>query len=220
VFHSPDGGATWTPSAGIPAGARLASDRVNPNLIYGFADGVFYVSEDAGTSFAPTAAPELPGTGNVRFEAVPGHEGHVWLAGGAVWGESYGLWSSTDAGATFQRLQNVDEADTIGFGKPAADGAYPTLYSSARIGGVRGIYRSTDAGHSWVRVNDDKHQYAWTGAAITGDPRVYGRVYVATNGRGIVYGEPCRHKGPRRHGSRQAPRRHEPAGPARQHRGD
>jgi hypothetical protein len=40
-------------------------------------------------------------------------------------------------------------------------------------------------------VNDDQHQYAWTGAAITGDPRVPGRVYVTTNGRGIVYGEPA-----------------------------
>ena len=51
----------------------------------------------------------------------------------------------------------------------------------------------TTRGRRWVRVNDDEHQYAWTGSAITGDPRVYGRVYVSTNGRGVVYGEPERH---------------------------
>jgi hypothetical protein len=41
-----------------------------------------------------------------------------------------------------------------------------------------------------VRINDDQHQYGSTNAAITGDPRVFGRVYVSTNGRGIIYGEP------------------------------
>ena len=31
-----------------------------------------------------------------------------------------------------------------------------------------------------MRINDDQHQYGNIGAAITGDPRVYGRVYVGT----------------------------------------
>ncbi|MEJ5312543.1 MAG: hypothetical protein WHX52_22480, partial [Anaerolineae bacterium] len=60
---------------------------------------------------------------------------------------------------------------------------------SGQIDGVRGLYRSTNMGMSWVRINDDRHQYAWTGAAITGDPRIFGRVYVSTNGRGIIYGD-------------------------------
>ena len=91
------------------------------------------------------------------------------------------------------KLANVEKADTIGFGKAAPRESYPALYTSARIRGRRGIFRSDDSGRHWQRINDDGHQYAFTGAAITGDPRVFGRVYVSTNGRGVVYGEPLRH---------------------------
>ncbi|MNM97725.1 Endoglucanase Z precursor [compost metagenome] len=63
------------------------------------------------------------------------------------------------------------------------------LYTSAKIDGVRGIFRSNDAGATWIRINDDQHQYASTNSVITGDPRIYGRVYIGTNGLGIVYGD-------------------------------
>ncbi|MCQ4208672.1 cellulose binding domain-containing protein [Streptomyces longispororuber] len=192
---SPDGagvqtgtGSSWTASSGVPAGAVVESDRADANVFYAFKSGTFYASSDGGATFTAKASSGLPADGPVRFKAVPGAEGDIWLAGGSTQG-AYGLWHSTDGGATFTRLSNVDQADTIGFGKAAPGAAYPTLYASAKIGGVRGIFRSTDAGTSWTRINDDAHQWGWTGAAITGDPRVYGRVYVSTNGRGVVYGD-------------------------------
>ncbi len=180
-------GNSWTPAAGIPAGATVEADRVDPQKFYGFAAGTFYVSTDGGATFTAQPSAGLPPSGNVRFQAVPGREGDVWLAGGS--GDTYGLWHSTDSGATFDRVPGLDEADTIGFGKAAPGAAYQALYTSAKIDGVRGIFRSTDAGATWERINDDAHQWGWTGAAITGDPRVYGRVYVSTNGRGVVYGD-------------------------------
>ncbi|HEY0805104.1 MAG TPA: cellulose-binding domain-containing protein, partial [Pseudonocardiaceae bacterium] len=76
-----------------------------------------------------------------------------------------------------------------GFGKAAPGQTYPALYAIAQIGGTQGIFRSDDGGSSWARINDDQHQYGNIGQAITGDPRIYGRVYVGTNGRGIVYGD-------------------------------
>jgi hypothetical protein len=188
VSYSTDGGATWAPATGVPAGAVVESDRVNPLRFYAVAAGVCYLSTDGGASFLAGPATGLPAEGNVRFKAVPGVEGDVWLAGGKT-GGTYGLWHSSDAGASFTRLSTVDEADTVGFGKPAPGRRYPALFSSAKIQGVRGIFRSDDAGRSWLRVNDDRHQYAWTGAAITGDPRVFGRVYLATNGRGVIVGD-------------------------------
>ncbi|MGY0057037.1 xyloglucanase [Streptomyces sp. LZ34] len=188
VYYTSGFGNSWTASSGIPAGAVVESDRKNPKKFYGFKAGKFYVSTDGGATFTAKAATGLPTDGPVRFKALPGTEGDIWLAGGTASG-TYGLWHSTDSGATFTKLSNVQQADTIGFGKAAPGASYQTLYTSAKIGGVRGIFRSTDAGASWVRINDNAHQWAWTGAAITGDPRVYGRVYVSTNGRGILRGD-------------------------------
>ncbi|MFC8359053.1 cellulose binding domain-containing protein [Streptomyces griseorubiginosus] len=194
---SPDGtgvryttgfGTSWSASSGIPAGAVVESDRVDARTFYGFKSGKFYVSTDGGATFTASAATGLPSGDSVRFKALPGVKGDVWLAGGAADG-AYGLWHSTDSGATWTRLPAVDQADTIGFGKAAPGASYQTLYTSAKIGGVRGIFRSTDKGATWTRINDDAHQWGWTGAAITGDPRVYGRVYVSTNGRGVIYGD-------------------------------
>ncbi|MFD8816297.1 cellulose binding domain-containing protein, partial [Streptomyces sp. NPDC059627] len=181
-------GSSWSASSGIPSGATVESDRVDPRTFYGFKSGKFYVSSDGGATFTASAATGLPSGDSVRFKALPGTKGDVWLAGGAADG-GYGLWHSTDGGATFGKLANVGQADTIGFGKAATGASYQTLYTSAKIGGVRGIFRSTDEGATWTRINDDAHQWGWTGAAITGDPRVYGRVYVSTNGRGVIYGD-------------------------------
>ncbi|WP_116245728.1 cellulose binding domain-containing protein [Nocardiopsis sp. FIRDI 009] len=197
ILWSPDGagvhrstttGSSWTASAGVPQGARVEADRVDPDVFYAVSDGTFYTSTDAGATFTASGFGGLPGEGNVRFGAVPGHSGDVWVAGGAEDGE-YGMWRTTDAGATFERIAAVDEGDAVGFGAPAPGADYPAVYTSARIGGVRGIFRSDDAGRTWVRINDDRHQWGWTGAVVTGDPDVYGRVYIGTNGRGIVYGD-------------------------------
>ncbi|PAZ09944.1 xyloglucanase [Streptomyces sp. SA15] len=181
-------GNSWSASSGIPAGAIVESDRVDPKVFYGFKSGKFYVSTDGGATFTASSAGGLPSGDKVRFKALPGAKGDIWLAGGATDG-AYGLWHSTDGGATFTKLSNVEQADTIGFGKAAAGASYQTLYTSAKIGGVRGIFRSTDKGATWTRINDDAHQWGSTGEAITGDPRVYGRVYIATNGRGVIYGD-------------------------------
>jgi photosystem II stability/assembly factor-like uncharacterized protein len=187
VSYSIDNGDTWTTSVGIPVGAMVESDRVNTLKFYGFSGGSFYVSVDGGATFSATATSGLPVTSSIKFKAVSGVEGDIWLAGGSPEEGIYGLWHSTDSGATFTKLSNVQEADVVGFGAPAPGETYVALYASAQISDTRGIYRSDDGGATWVRMNDKQHQYAWTGAAITGDPRIYGRVYISTNGRGILY---------------------------------
>lgn len=186
--HYSTGGNSWTASTGIPAQAKVISDRVNPNKFYGFAAGKIYVSVNGGASFTASLATGLPIEGNADLDAVPGVEGELWFAGGSEEEGPYGLWHSTDSGATFTKLANVEEADSIGFGKAAPGQSVVALYTVAQIDGTRGFFRSDDGGANWVRINDDQHQYARV-TTITGDPRLYGRVYLGTNGRGILYAD-------------------------------
>ncbi|WP_407644683.1 X2-like carbohydrate binding domain-containing protein [Cohnella cholangitidis] len=199
VYYSKTNGNSWTASTGVPAKAVVASDRVNPNKFYAVFEGKFYLSTDGGVSFAQTTATGLPtnvvpallpNEASISFKAVPGIEGDIWFAGGNSSEGKYGLWHSTDSGASFTKLANVQEADLIGYGMAAPGQTYVALYTVAKIDGVRGVFRSDDAGAAWVRINDDQHQYARINMAITGDPRIYGRVYLGSNGRGILYGDP------------------------------
>ena len=75
------------------------------------------------------------------------------------------------------------------FGKAAPGKDYPAIFTLNR-GGIPagGIFRSDDEGATWVRVNDAQHQWGRCDC-LSGDPRIYGRVYVGTFGRGAVYGD-------------------------------
>uniref|UniRef100_UPI00406D3022 X2-like carbohydrate binding domain-containing protein n=1 Tax=Paenibacillus sp. FSL E2-0178 TaxID=2921361 RepID=UPI00406D3022 len=199
VYYSKSTGNSWTASSGVPAGAKIASDRVNANKFYAFYAGTFYVSTDGGATFTATGATGFPtnNVGNLQpnqaqisIKAMPGIEGDIWFAGGNTVENKYGLWHSVNSGASFTKLANVDEADLIGFGKAAPGQSYMALYTVAQIDGVRGVFRSDNAGASWLRINDNAHQYAKINMAITGDPRIYGRVYLGTNGRGTLYADP------------------------------
>jgi photosystem II stability/assembly factor-like uncharacterized protein len=183
VSYSVGFGNSWAASTGIPNEARVESDRVNPKKFYGVSGGRFYVSTDGAATFAATSATGLP-AGTPKFRAVPGREGDIWLAGGAN-----GLLHSTDSGVTFAKVPGVASAANLGLGKAAPGQSYQALYLVGNIDGVDGVFRSDNTGANWVRINDDQHQYGYMGEAVTGDPRVYGRVYLGTNGRGVLYAD-------------------------------
>ena len=150
-------GSNWTAASGVPAGAVVESDRVNPSKFYALSNGSFYVSTNKGVTFAATAASGIPAAAH-KFKAVYGREGDLWLAGGSAT-TTYGLWHSTDSGASFTKIANVQEADNVSFGKAATGKTYPAIFIVGKVDGVRGIFRSDDAAASWVRLNDDLHQY-------------------------------------------------------------
>ena len=57
---------------------------------------------------------------------------------------------------------------------------------------VYGIWRSTDSGESWQRINDDMHQFGAIGESMAADLRTFGQVYFGSNGRGILMGKPLK----------------------------
>ena len=197
ISISKDKGATWTASSGLFNGARPFADRVAPTTFYALdiANAQIYTSIDGGATFTAKPVTGLPqgggaarggrggGGGGGRVKASFAKQGEIWL--------SYegSLYRSTDGGATFARSSSNININSFAFGKAAPGHESPAIFGTGTVGGVQGIFRSDDNGSSWVRVNDDQHQFGGSPSVMTADPRVYGRVYIGMNGRGVLYGD-------------------------------
>jgi hypothetical protein len=196
AFLTSDSGATWIECNGLPYNTRVIADRVNPEKFYAMDlfDGKLFVSTDRGITFSEQPL-KLPGGlphpgqsrgdsrgGQDRIYATPGAEGDLWIAA------FDGLYHTADAGMTITKYDEVSEIHAFGFGKGAPGVHDPAIYLVGTVNGIRGIFCSEDLAHTWSRINDDQHQWGMI-LHITGDPKKYGRVYIGTHGRGIVYGD-------------------------------
>jgi hypothetical protein len=185
-YRSWNMGSSWTPISGLnTANLRPTADSVNSNKFYAYNNGTMMVSTDGGVSFFASGTTAGGGSGLIRV--APGREGDIWvpLNGG-------GLARSTNSGASFSNISSVSDCQAIGFGKADVNASYPTVFIWGTVGGVRGLFRSTNTGASWVRVNDNAHEYGGpaNGNFVVGDMNTFGVVYMSTAGRGVVYGKP------------------------------
>ncbi|MFS0774008.1 WD40/YVTN/BNR-like repeat-containing protein [Sphingomonas sp. 1P08PE] len=189
-----DRGRTWQQPRGLPGATRAVADKVDPARFYAVdtAANRLLVSTDAARSFAPVASTGLPADlsaarttnreAQATLVAAPGAIGKLWLRVGPA------LFRSTDAGRTFLTVNGQLTVDLFGIGKD------DMIFAVGTLGGVRGIYRSTDLGRKWFRINDEAHQWGLRFRVIASDPRVAGRVYLGTDGRGLFYGDPIGEK--------------------------
>ena len=180
TYYSTDRGSSWITPNGLPNGATVSADRVNKNIFYAFTSSAIYISNDAGKNFTKCS---VNVTETTQIRSVPGHEGEIMAAG------KNGLYRIYDMGNSADRLTNK-EIQAVGLGAGKTADSYNAIYAAGTINNIFGIFRSDDLGETWIRINDDEHQWGTSYiAAITGDPNVYGRVFLATNGRGIIWGE-------------------------------
>ncbi len=182
VSFTHNGGRSWQASRGIGRGLQVRADQVNSRVFYAFDpyQGKLLGSGNGGASFSVMLS-GLP-RGKTEVRCAPGCEGELWLA------SPHGVYGIDARRGRVVRSFEPESAERIGFGKSAAGEDYPAIYMVGKIGGVYGFYRSINGGRTWSRINDFEHQF-FAIKTIIGDPRIFGRVYVGTGGRGIIFGD-------------------------------
>ena len=204
--RSLDGGKTWLPVQDAPhrttlqlwfSSQSIASDRVDGNLFYLYKyseqpnQGEFYRSNDGGATWQKTNM-TLPSHWLHTLKTAPEMRGEVWLS---VQGKP--LYRSSDAGISFTKLANVQQANNLTFGKAARGRRNPTVFVNGIVNGKEGLFRSDDATSlprdaakaTWIKVSTTRHALGNV-TYLEGDLLTFGRIYVGTGGRGIFYGQP------------------------------
>ena len=184
---------------------KAYSDRIDPELFYGFGGrGQVYVSTDGGRTFyeKATALPEtdfglIDCANKTEVRGVAGESGLFYLALGAD-----GLWKlcydrSRDS-VTCKKLSAAGDSCLrcgLGLGRPGGDYVKENkaIYLCGVIGGEYGFYRTLDEGKTYVRLNDENQMYGEINS-IDGDKREFGRFFLATGSRGVLYGEEAKER--------------------------
>lgn len=194
VYYSHNSGKSWSKSAGgVPAGYWVVSEKILPGVFYIYEGkkGYLWKSDNHGRSFyvvnskLPDGKLKPGDDGMIDYEikCLYNRSNELWLAAG-----SDGLFYSCDGGISFNKIKTVKEAYRIGFGRPVKKDAYPVIYIWAKIKNIEGFFASYDGGKNWFLLNNNKNKYGFI-HYITGDPLIFDRCYLATEGRGIIYGE-------------------------------
>ena len=184
---SADRGGHWQRVRGLPAAAVVEADRVDEGIYYAFdaATGTLYLSGNGGVEFSPARAQtgEVGDWFRVQLRPHPARSGELWIA--AAW---RGLLHWSPRG--LRRLPGVEDAQSVGLGRPAHADEPPVLFVAGRVDGQHGLHRSDDGGRHWRRIDRDDMRFGGIIRHATGDPRLHGRVYFGTEGRGIWFGDP------------------------------
>ncbi len=197
-FYTVDQGKTWVQSTGIPnvdngathiwtQSSYLQSDKVDGKRFYYYmvqdnnSSGVIYRSDDGGASFQKVYS-GLPSYYICKMKAHPTKTGNLFF-----YKTNGDLYRTSDGAKAFTKVPLIANVKGVGFGKAISPSTEISIYLAAKVNGVDGVYRSTDDGKTWTRIDESKVPLPII-SDITGDLRYGNIVYLGTGGRGVIYG--------------------------------
>jgi photosystem II stability/assembly factor-like uncharacterized protein len=123
-----DGGSTWNIVLAHTV-SDIDIDPANPNVVYAsLIDGAVMRTIDGGVSWTSLVVPERAQNGPPKLAIVPNQSQRLYLFG------TTGIFSSNDAGATWQRADaGIDATSPRGFSQNTA-GAQPVYFPIAEYG--------------------------------------------------------------------------------------
>ncbi len=182
-------------------GLKVFSDRVVPELFYGFDNhGHVFISTDCGNSFYEREE-SLPDFDISNIDCadkscVRGECGRIGVFYISL--SEHGLMKlHYDPGTDKLRIKKLswgsDVIYNIGLGLGREDGDYFTepkaIYFNGKLGGKYGFYRSLDDMATYERINNDSQMFGDINC-IEGDSTVFGRFFIGSGSRGVLYGIP------------------------------
>lgn len=204
IYKSLDGGKTWT-NMGLRDAQQIGGmdiDPKNENRVFVAALGhpygpneergvfrtldggitwekVLYLDENTG---AIQVAVD-PNNSNIIFAALWAGRQGPW-ENGAWNGKESGLFKSTDGGSTWKKITRGLPGTEQGLGRIGfciAPSDSRRMYATVDAGKEGGIYRSEDAGESWIRIQTDTRLWGRGSdfAEIKTDPKNPDIVYSA-----------------------------------------
>ena len=210
VWKSTDGANTWSPifdKDGAPSIGSIAVAQSDPNVVYvgtgeacirgniSQGDGV-WKSVDAGKSWKSVGLKDSRAIGKVIVN--PRNPDIVFVAAlGHPFGpnKERGIFRTTDGGKTWDKVLYKDEntgAIDVAFDPQNPNILFASLWEARRTpwslssgGPGSGIYRSTDAGTTWKRLEEHglpKGPYGRIGLAVANSERVYAIVEAKEGG--------------------------------------
>lgn len=179
----------------------VAADRVAKGTFYLMHSGDkpnvnlrgLWVTHDKGVRWQRIHPLEVvPFSGRAaKLRVVPNREGWLFATAGQSRTPDSRLRRSTDGGATWTIVPDVDGVDDIGFGKPARKSPFPTIFIAGRVRGAFGVWRSVDNAVSWQKLANFPFDRLDQVTVVEGDKNVFGRVYLGYKGSGWIFGEPA-----------------------------